>query len=315
MQVMNTELPVPCRIPEFLDASGYASALNQALVNDGGTARFHDTEITRFDDGSSPYLYPNVNWIDEGMRDLGASNVFNLSFQEIATAVRYFGVLNFYNEQGLLGPVDLNDGYSTQISNYKINLRTNVEVDLTRSTKLTARIAGNIGVWSRPSTSTSESYLITALYSTPAAAFPVKTYNNVWGGTTTFPNNPMAMITDIGHTERGQNELMIDLLVTQGLSKFIKGLSVDLGISLDNAYHFQDVWSRQYQYNQVSPVVDASGAVVDTTDALYGTNTSMVFSTSVPYQWRRFTGMLISSTRFPGEIISLIQCYYSRANN
>jgi TonB-linked SusC/RagA family outer membrane protein len=102
----------------------------------------------------------------------------------------------------------------------------------------------------------------------------------------------MAMITDIGHTERGQNELMIDLLVNQGLNKFIKGLSVDLGISLDNAYHFQDVWSRQYQYNQVSPVVDATGAVVDTTDALYGTNTSMAFSTSVPYQWRRFTGLL-----------------------
>ena len=273
------------RIPEFLDATGYASAYNQALVNDGMAPLYSEAELAKFESGSSPYLYPNTNWLKEGLRDYGTTDQFNLSFQEISSAVRYFGVLNFNDEQGLLGPVDVNEGYTTQFDNFKINLRTNVEVDLTRTTKLTARIAGNLARSNRPSGTTD---IFSALYSTPAAVYPVKTYNSEWGGNTSFPNNPIAMINGIGYTVGGQNQLMVDLLVDQNLSSLVKGLSGGFGFSLDNAYLYQDDKTKQFQYEAISPIKDANGVVTDTSEVIYGTNTSLAFATSVPNQWRRF---------------------------
>lgn len=277
------------RIPEFLDAEGYANSYNQALVNDGQYPLYKDAEIQRYANGSSPFLYPNVNWIDEGTRNAGSTDNFNLTFQEVASAVRYFGTLNFYNEEGLLGPVDMNDGFTTQFNNFKINLRTNVEVDLTRTTKMTTRISGNIGRSNRPSGNID---IFNTLYSTPALAYPIKTYEHAWGGSPSFPNNPMALIQDVGYTVEGQNELMIDLLVNQNMGSFIKGLSGGFGISLDNAYLYQDNKTKQYQYHNIAPVVDDGGMVTDTVSAFYGTNTSLSFGTALPRQWRRFASVV-----------------------
>lgn len=280
------------RIPEFLDAAGYATALNQAYVNDGGDAYYSSPEISRFQSGSSPYLYPDVNWLEEGLRDYGSTDQFNISFQQQASSVRYFGMLNFYNEEGLLGPVDLNEGYTTQVNNFRINLRTNFAIDLTRTTKLTANLSANIGQRNMPATSNnSPDDIFNVLYTTPSAAFPIKTYNDEWGGTTTFPNNPKAWISGIGYSVRGTNELMVDLILDQNLDKLVKGLSMEAGISFDNSYDYLDTKSRQYQYEQLTPILDASYAVVDTTETIYGTNTALDFSTDVPYQWRHFAAI------------------------
>lgn len=278
------------RLPEFVDSYGYAKAINQANVNEGLEPVYSQPELTRFQNGSSPYLYPNVNWMNEGLRDYGATNLLNVSFQQATNSVRYFGVINFYDEEGLLGPVDMNEGYKTQAGNYKINMRTNVEVDLTRSTKLTARIAGNIGQANRPATSNGVNDIFNALYSTPAAVYPVMTSNKEWGGSPSFPKNPIAEIQEIGYTQRGQNELMVDLLLDQDFDILLKGLSGGFGISTDNSYEYQDVRSKQYQYENVVPVLDEAGSVVDAIETLYGTNTTLAFSTSVPYQYRRVSG-------------------------
>ena len=76
------------RLPEFKDAYGYASAVNQALVNDGSPERYSQTELDRFRSGSSPYFYPNVNWMKESLNDFASMDKFNVSFQEQASSVR-----------------------------------------------------------------------------------------------------------------------------------------------------------------------------------------------------------------------------------
>lgn len=279
------------RLPEFVNAYGYAQAVNQAAVNEGLTPVYSQPELSRFQNGSSPYLYPNVNWLNEGLRDYGSTNLLNVSFQQATNAVRYFGTVNFYDEEGLFDPVDMNEGYTTQASNYKINMRTNVEVDLTKSTKMIARIAGNIGQSSRPATSNNADDIFSLLYSTPAAAYPVRTSNKEWGGSPSFPRNPVAEIEGIGYTQRGQNELMVDVLLDQDLNFLLKGLSGGFGISTDNSYEYQDVRSKQYQYEDVVPMLDEAGSVVDEIGTIYGTNTTLAFSTSVPYQYRRVSGL------------------------
>jgi TonB-linked SusC/RagA family outer membrane protein len=284
------------RLPEFLDAFGYASAVNQARANDGLTPFYSQPALDRFQSGSSPFLYPNVDWMNKSLREFGSSDKFNISFQEQAAAVRYFLMLNYDSEQGLLGPVKETGNKSTQISSHKFNFRSNIDIDLTHTTKLTVNLAGNLGESFRPATSNDETDIMSAIFNTPSAAYPIRTHNPAnrdkknWGGTSTYTNNPLALISNIGYTTQGRRELMTDIILGQSLDKLLKGLSADAGISFDNSFDYRDVRSNTYQYEQLTPVLDpVTFAILDSVSTIYGTNSSTSFSTSVPTSWRRTT--------------------------
>lgn len=284
------------RLPDFLDAYGYAAAVNQARANDGSAPLYSQPALDRFQSGSSPFLYPNVNWINESLRDFGSSDKFNISFQEQAGAVRYFLLLNYDNEQGLLGPVKKTGVNSTQIASHKFNFRSNIDINITNATKLSIKLAGNLGESTRPSTSNDENDVISAIYNTPSAAYPVRTHNPAnrviknWGGTSTYSNNPLALISGVGYTQQGRRELMTDIILEQSLDKLLKGLSAEAGVSFDKSFDYRDVRSNTYQYEQLTPVLDPTTfAITDSVSTVYGTNSATSFSTSVPTSWRRST--------------------------
>lgn len=61
--------------PDFADAYTYASAMNEAFVNDGKVPKYSTTELDAFKFGKYPYYYPNVNWVKEAFKDKGSSNI------------------------------------------------------------------------------------------------------------------------------------------------------------------------------------------------------------------------------------------------
>jgi TonB-linked SusC/RagA family outer membrane protein len=307
------------RLPEFLDANGYANAINQARTLDGLPPLYSQHDIARFQSGGSPYLYPNVNWIDESLRDYGTTNDFNISFQQQAENVRYFAILNYYREEGLFGPVDLNEGYSTQSKFDKFNFRTNLDIDISRTTKLEVKLAGNSGEWNRPRGS--ESNIFSAIYNTPSAAYPVRTYNKIesgtrmqWGGTSTYSNNPVALISGIGYDTEGRRDLMTDVVLKQKLDLILDGLSAEGGFSFDRSFDYMDRRSNQFQYEELIPILNpVTGAIEDTISTLYGANTTTSFSTTVPGQWRRATafGNLNYSTQWDDNQLSSVLLFQS----
>ena len=281
------------RLPKLLDSYDYANAVNQARSNDGLTPLYSQSVLDRYKSGQSPYLYPNVNWLNESLNDYGMSNKFDISFQQHAGSVRHFTVLNYENETGLLKPVNLNPGYSTQIGYYRFNFRTNIDIDLTKSTKFSVNLAGNLGESTRPSTANGESDIFSAIYNTPSSAFPVKTRDNKWGGSSTYTTNPVAMISSQGYNIQGNSEISTNFILEQKLNKILKGLSAEAGFSFNKSFEYVDNRSKQYQYKQVSPVVDpATGAITDSVSTLYGTNTTLSFSKNIPIQRQRTTALL-----------------------
>ena len=83
--IINTQ----SRRPEFVDAATYASAVNEARGYEGLGARYTPEEVDAFRNGVGsggasrmyPYLYPNVNWIDETFKDRGVSNKYTIEFR------------------------------------------------------------------------------------------------------------------------------------------------------------------------------------------------------------------------------------------
>ena len=171
------------RRPKFVNAYDYAVGLNEAYANDGKSPRYSDAELGYFKSGEFPYLYPNVDWINETFKNNGSSDIYNLTFRGGGERLRYYTNVNLISNLGFIAHPKENSGYSTQNKYSKGSIRTNLDIDLTSTTKLMANISGTLMEASRPGLSSDD--LWGKIYTVPAAAFPVKTEAGLWGGHST----------------------------------------------------------------------------------------------------------------------------------
>ena len=222
------------RKPELADAYTYASALNEALTNDGKQVRYSQNELNAFKNGTSPYLYPNVNWWEEVFRDRGASDIATLSFRGGSTKMRYYTMMNLQNNRGFIKNFDTNADYSTQEKYSKANFRTNLDIDLSPKTKMQANIMGILNEFSRPGMGSDN--LISKLYQLPSAAFPIRTESGLWGGNTTWGENwnPVALTEGRAYSKGHTRGLYADMSLRQDLSSLTKGLGASVRIGYDN---------------------------------------------------------------------------------
>lgn len=240
------------RIPKMADASTYANAINEALANDGKSARYSQNELNAFKSGKYPYLYPNVNWMDEVFRDQGTTDIATLTFRGGSTKMRYFTMLNLQNNRGFIKNANSNDGYSTQDKYSRANFRSNLDIDLTTKTRLQANISGVLNEFSRPSSSGDN--LIGKLYTVPSAAFPIKTEKGLWGGNSTWNGdyNPVYLAQGHGYTKGHTRALYADMLLRQDLSSITKGLGGSVRIGYDNLASYWEDHRRSEKYGMQS---------------------------------------------------------------
>lgn len=66
--------------PEFLNSYQYAGLLNEALLNDGKSALYSQTDLELYRTGASPYTHPNVDWQDLLLRNSAPIQQYNLNF-------------------------------------------------------------------------------------------------------------------------------------------------------------------------------------------------------------------------------------------
>ncbi len=275
------------RKPEFADAQTYAKAVNEALTNDGIAPRYNNNEIEAFKSGRFPDYYPNVNWLDEVLKDNAMSNIYNISINGGSKVVRYNTIINLQNHDSYIKPGNIVSSFSSQNKYSKLNIRTNLDVQLSKTTNFSVKLLGLISESNRPGTQIAD--IMTRLYNTPAAAFPVKTSTNEWGGSDTWTNNPVAMISARGYGKTNQRTLLADWTVTQDLSVLTKGLSAELSVGFDNSADYWESMSQTYRYQKNTAQFDvALDTLKNKVSTPVGTNSSPTYSSSLGSQWRSF---------------------------
>lgn len=233
------------RIPSMADSYTYANAINEALANDGKSARYSQNELDAFKSGKYPYLYPNVNWIDEVFRDNGNSDIATLSFRGGSDRMRYYTMMNLQNNSGFIKNADQNE-YSTQNKYSKANFRTNLDIDISPKTRLQANIMGVLSEFSRPGLSSDN--LMNKLYTVPSAAFPVKTESGLWGG----KMNPVALTQGRGYSKGHTRALYADMTLRQDLSSITEGLGAAFRMGYDNIASYWEDNTLNYRYGMTS---------------------------------------------------------------
>lgn len=239
-------MATPNRLPDFVDGYGYASALNEALKNDGSLPRYSESELDAFKNQTYPGFYPNVDWVGEALRERSYGDNVTFSARGGGKFVRYYTMLNFLDNRGILKPTDDNDGYSTQLKYSKLNIRTNLDITVSPTTTVQLNLLGNFSEHNRPGTGVDD--IFTALYQVPAGAFPIQTERGIWGGTTSYENNPIANISARGYARSQTRALFADMHLKQDLSFILPGLSAGFSIALDNSAAYWDSNTKNFGY-------------------------------------------------------------------
>lgn len=145
----------PLAYPDYLGSADYARLHNQALKNDspgwatdeGVKSRLYSDEMianwARAKGDNSDGLGYNINLFDYAFRPALQQN-YTLSVRGGSDRARYFAMIGYFNQDGNYRFSDLNDGYSTNGGFNRYNLRTNLDVDITKNFYVKVGIGGQI---------------------------------------------------------------------------------------------------------------------------------------------------------------------------
>ena len=131
----------PTKLPEFLNAPDYMSLLNQLAAQDGQALPFTQQQIDRTRSGYDPDLYPDVNWVDAITKDYAYTTRGNLDISGGSDFLRYSIVASYFKETGILEQ-DKSLIVDNATNNQQFNLRTNIDMDVTKTTMLRVNIGG-----------------------------------------------------------------------------------------------------------------------------------------------------------------------------
>lgn len=123
--------------------------------------------------GSNPYVYPAVDWLDMLFKKTTTTQRANLNVSGGGDIARYSVSGSFSNDNGILKRnIENNFNNNVKFKNYQ--LRSNVNINLTKSTELVLRLWGNFSDYSGPMTNDASfsSDLYSAAMHTSPVLFP-----------------------------------------------------------------------------------------------------------------------------------------------
>lgn len=255
----------PIAMPKVMDAYGYVTAYNKALQNDGLPVKYYNPELYKA--GDDPF-HPNVNWYDKILNNSSATQDYSLSFRGGNNRARFFVLGGYTDFSGAYKDADAIDpDYGTNAKYRRLNLRTNVNVQLNKNLSIKATVSGTTEDRSTPAGFTASS-LFTNLLRIPAAAFPVKNLDGAWGNNAVYNFNPVQLLRQNGVYSSHTRSLQTNLSFNQQLDAFVKGLAFNGGISYSNLYI--GVYEKRFTVPSYevtkdaydNPVIDANGNVV-----------------------------------------------------
>lgn len=145
----NFAVQQPIRMPRSADGATVARMYNEAKYNDDPTQAptFSDEDIALYASGADPLSHPNIDWKNYLMKDLSFQQKYNLSVSGGTKNTKYYTSIAFFDQGGTMKDLSNKlDGlaYKTNHNYQRVNIRSNVDVDLTPTTKIGVQLGGII---------------------------------------------------------------------------------------------------------------------------------------------------------------------------
>ncbi|MGC4232835.1 MAG: SusC/RagA family TonB-linked outer membrane protein [Niabella sp.] len=245
---INTIMKRPSKLPGKLDAYDAFRIRNEVIEYELGTAPeawadiMPEAIMLKYRNPASledAERYPNVDWIDALFKDHTWSQNASLNIQGGTRFVKYFSSADFAHEGDIFKTYDNRRGYTPGFGFNRINVRSNLDFQLTSSTVFKVNLAGTYGVRKSPWAGVNETSVWSAAYfASPAVFLPVYS-DGSWGyyapNEATYMNSAMALSRS-GIQYNTNARIATDFTLEQNLDMLIKGLKFNGTLSFDNTF-------------------------------------------------------------------------------
>jgi TonB-linked SusC/RagA family outer membrane protein len=216
---------VPTRLLDFTDSYTYALRYNEAMANDGGNPFFSEKAIEAFRTNSDPIIYPNMDWMTYMMKPYAPESKQNVNISGGTQRVKYFVSLGNTYQGGMFET--FSEGKETNFSYNRFNYRSNLDIDVTKTTKVSLTFGGRVGIKNEPN---GQSELFRTLYwAVPFSGAGIVDGKWIKTGTTYIPGTDkkegLTPFYGLGYINQTQNTLNLDISLLQKLDMITKGLS------------------------------------------------------------------------------------------
>ena len=247
-------LDFPTMIPDHIGSAQTAELLNVALKNAQSYGsmipRSEIKEYARPSSRINSIRYPDNDWFDIAMRRCAQTINANYNVSGGSQRVKYFLSLGYSHEGSIFK--DFSEWSNANFRYDRINYRSNLDFDVTRSTKLSVKVGGVLGIKDTPTDKT-VSGMFNMMYSASPMMYPAyypawvleeipdTDYPDASGGRLSNPRtayfgNIRTSLSTGEFEQTTDNKLYTDINFEQKLDFITKGLSVKANVSLSTYY-------------------------------------------------------------------------------
>ncbi len=208
----------------------------------------YDANGNYLGDYSQAERYPNVDWQDEMFKSTALSYNANLNLSGGTKYVKYFVAFDFQNEGDMTKIWDNHQGYEGGYTYNRLNVRSNLDFQITKTTQFRVNLAGSNAQQKTPryyygnSGEFFQQQKWAGAYGMAPNLFPVQFSDLSWGYyplVSNIENSPMSVAT-AGTELRTITRVFTDFSLEQNLDFITKGLIARGTISWDNQFNEAD---------------------------------------------------------------------------
>ena len=223
------------KLPSFADGATYMRMYNEGMTTRDEAPVFSADDIKYTEEGSDPYLYPDVDWFSELFNDYGHTRNANVNINGGSDKATYYIGLGYYDELGMYKTDDLVN-YNSSIYYKRYNVTSNLTLKPSYTTTIKFGIQGYLANANYPTTGVSTIF-DKAFFMTPVTIPTKYPDGKVPDERSGSLANPYALLTQTGYANQWRNQIFSNLRITQDLPFITKGLSLTAMFSFD-AYNY-----------------------------------------------------------------------------
>ncbi len=241
----------PSAAPEWSDYVTSMKQYNKAQANDGNwgglvpesTIKAWENAYATGNYGPYNDVFPDVNWWDELVKDIGYEQTYNLNVRGGTKKMSYFVSLGYLHDGDIFATTKQPD-FDPSFSYKRYNWRSNFDFNITETTKLSFNVAGKMGYQNQPSyflNADPDERFFSTLFTAPSNEFPIKYSNGIWGDGQSSDQNVAYLMAEGGSRNIKQHQGFYDIILNQKLDFITKGLALKASLS----YTTSSSWTTQ----------------------------------------------------------------------
>lgn len=267
----------PVKIPGFIGSAEYLSLMNELSIDGGGKEIYSSEMMDNYRTNADPELYPNVDWLDAITRDHASNQRVNLTVSGGSDILRYSLVASYYGERGIFER-DKSQTWDSSTKLNKYNMRSNVDVNITKTTIARVSIGGYLQE-SNGMVDSSDDVLAGA-FETPPFVHPA-VYSTGEIPKVKNRTNPWSKATQHGFSTYSNAKIESMFSLEQDLKFVLPGLRIKGIFSFDRYMKSGMVRSKSPDYYYPATQRNEDGSL-DITIADYG---QMFLGTDAKKEW------------------------------